>query len=258
MHGMRAWGYVRTADDKDVPAKVLLDPGSDHLNFIGEAFLNANPQIVREKSAVQMKVSYAGTTDYTTTKGTAAIMLTLPTLYTKEQAVITYHVLPTQENIIVGLPTIRRHFTQATIAVLMQETHSSDADQTSIAHMTTALDPGGTLANLISPTVETARRKEIELLQARGHKITEAELAPDATPEDDIVADMEIFPSGYNSPEAYAQRVKEYTNTYASGELYPLGKISMSATMSSSGAEKVLLFMIFSAQNRLGNKITQA
>ena len=120
---------------------------------------------------------------------------------------------------------------------------------------TTALDPGGTLANLISPAVETARRKQIELLQVRGHKITEVELAPDAAPEDDIVANMEIFPSGYNSPEAYAQRVKECTNTYASGELYPLGKISMSATMSSSGAEKVLLFMIFSAQNRLGNKI---
>jgi hypothetical protein len=142
----------------------------------------------------------------------------MPTLHGNEEAVIKCHILPTQEHIIVGLPSIRKHFKQATIAVLLEETQQPES-HLNIAHMTLALEPVsyeryGPQLNHISPAVDNALRVEIEQLRSKGHDILQVDLTSTPAPEDDLITDLEIFPSGYNSTGAYEKRVEEYNTTF--------------------------------------------
>ena len=212
--GMRVWGSITSKEGREIAACALLDPGSDTLNFISEQYLERHPYLAREKSSHTRDISFAGTKERGRTLGTVSVQLSIPGHSgPPEEAIIECHILPTSENVIVGLPTIRRHFTRATVAALLRECQSASSDSRAVLRLAGNIDPTATVAALSNAATEAALQAEMELFQDRGEEVTRVDLSRPPAPEDETVQWEELFT--YTSTTAFEARKEEYFAGYA-------------------------------------------
>jgi hypothetical protein len=134
MAGMRTTATINTTNG-NAALSALIDPGSDTYNFIGKEVVDRLGLHIHKTEPILIRLGGTGQTE--PTLGTVNL-----TVCIKEQtAKLEFHVFDTKEDLIIGLPGIRKHFLRPTMELLAQ---NSDDPLSEIY----ALDPIATLAAL--------------------------------------------------------------------------------------------------------------